>query len=81
MKPKRLFIVSAVFFLLGLGSLGAGWNGTASANVAFPVSGSSVQFSGSATGVWAVCGLLGLLLGIVSLVVALISIFTAPAAK
>lgn len=73
MKSNRLFIVSAVLLLLGFGSLGKGWNGTASVNVAFPVSGCSVQFCGSASGGWALGGLLGLTLGIIFLIVASIS--------
>jgi hypothetical protein len=81
MKSSRLLIVSAVLFLLGFGSLGVGWNGTASVNVAFPVSGCSVHFCGSASGGWALGGLLGLTLGILFLIVALIGMILARTGK
>jgi len=81
MKSSRLFIGSAVLFLLGLGSLRIGWNGSAGVNVAFPVRGCSVHFCGSASGGWALGGLLGLTLGILFLIVALISVLLSRAEK
>ena len=72
MNPKHWFIVAAFSFLLGFISLGLGWHGNASVNVAYPIAGTSVQFCGSASGGFALMGILGLLLGMLALLVAFI---------
>jgi hypothetical protein len=72
MKSKHALIVTVFFFLLGFVSLGLGWHGNASINMAYPIAGTSVQFCGSASSGFALIGILGLLLGILALLVALI---------
>ncbi len=74
MKPKLFFLASAAIFALGLVSPGAAWKGTASVTVASPLSSSSLQFCGSASGGWALAGISGVLLGILLSVVALVSL-------
>lgn len=73
MKSKNVLIAAAFFFLLGFVSLWWGWHGNASVNVAYPLAGTSVQFCGSASGGFALTGILGLLLGILALLVTIIS--------
>jgi hypothetical protein len=75
MKAKVLFLLSGLFLVLGLACIIGNWHGTAGASLALPLSGSSVQLSGSATGGWAVLGLSGLVMGILLFVVALIVAF------
>lgn len=72
MKAKRLLILAAVLFLLGFVSVCSGWHGNAGVNVAYPIAGTSVQFCGSASGGFALAGILGMFFGIVVLLVALI---------
>lgn len=72
MKSKRLLIAGVVFFLMGLGSLWLGWNGSAGVNVSYPIAGTSVQLSGSAKGASALLGLMGLIFGMVVLLVAIV---------
>jgi hypothetical protein len=76
MKSKILFIFSLLSFFLGLGVLIAIWNGKASVNVAWPISGSEVQLSGGATGWRAMAGLGGLLLGPILFLWGLVSLAT-----
>ena len=73
MKSKNVLIVAVFFFLLGFVSLWWGWHGNASVNVAYPITGTSVQFCGSASGAFALTGILGFLLGILALLVAIIT--------
>jgi hypothetical protein len=81
MKPKHAFIVAAFFFLLGFISLGLGWHGNASVNVAYPIAGTSVQFCGSASSGFALTGILGLVLGVLALLVALVGMILSRASK
>lgn len=74
MKSKILFVCSLISFFLGLGVLIAIWNGKASVNLAWPMSGSEVQLSGGATGWRAMAGLGGLLLGPILFVWGLVSL-------
>lgn len=78
MKPKILLSCALIAFFLGLGLLIAGWNGTASVNLAWPISSSLVKLSGSAAGWRPMAGIAGLLLAIVLFLWALISLVTRP---
>lgn len=77
MKSRRYVILSAVCFAVGFISLGAGWHGSAGFNAGDSLAANSVTFSGSATGIWAILGVVGLLAGIVFLAVALIIVLLA----
>ena len=73
MRVKIFLLFSGLFLFLGLACLITKWQGTASASLALPLSGSSVQLSGAASGGWAVLGLLGLVLGLLMLLLALLT--------
>ncbi|HEV2491751.1 MAG TPA: hypothetical protein VG204_01620 [Terriglobia bacterium] len=81
MKSSLLFLAAAAVFLLGLVSLGIGWKGTASVTVASPLSASSLQFCGSASGGWALAGISGIVLGTLLAAVALVSSIVRRAAQ
>lgn len=78
MKPKILFIAALLCFFLGLVLLVAGWNGNSSVTATWPISGSVVKLSGSATGWRAMAGLAGLILALVLFLWGLISLVTRP---
>ena len=77
MKSKILFSLSLIAFFLGLGLLVAAWHGNSSITV-WPISGSVVQLSGSATGWRAMAGLVSLLLSLALFLWGLVSLVTAP---
>lgn len=77
MKSKLLLLAALLAFFLGLGVLIVSWQGNSSVSVAWPVSGSTVQVTGSAKGWHAVTGLAALLLAPVLLLWGLISLVTA----
>ena len=80
MKSKLFFFISGISLLLCFGSLALKWNGNASVNVSFPVSGTSVQFCGAAKGWTALLALLFLLAAIAFFVIAIIRwLLTEPA--
>jgi len=81
MKSKILFIASGISVLAGLGSLAAGWQGTAGMSLASPLAGSAFRFCGKATGGWAVAGISGIVLAAVLFVAALISLIARIAAR
>jgi hypothetical protein len=76
MKPKILLRCALLAFFIALGVLVAGWDGTSSISVAWPVSGSVVQLSGSAKGWHAIAGLAGFLAAVVLFLWGLISLAT-----
>lgn len=78
MKPKILFIAALLCFFLGLVLLISAWNGNSSVTAAWPISGSVVKLSGSATGWRPMAGLAGLLLAVVLFLWGLISLVTRP---
>ena len=78
MKPKILFSCALLAFFLGIGLLVAAWNGPSSVTAAWPISGSVVQLSGSATGWRAMAGLGSLLLSLALFLWGLVSLVTAP---
>ena len=78
MKSKILFSCSLLVFFLGLGLLIAAWNGNASVKAEWPITGSVVQLSGSATGWRAMAGVGSLLLAVVLFLWGLISLATRP---
>lgn len=76
MKSKLLLLAALLAFFLGLGVLIVSWQGNSSVSVAWPVSGSTVQVTGSAKGWRAVIGLAGLLLAPILFLWGLISVAT-----
>lgn len=78
MKPRILFICALLCFFLGLGLLVAGWNGNSSVTAAWPISGSVVKLSGSATGWRPMAGLAGLFLAVILFLWGLISLVARP---
>ncbi|HKU20133.1 MAG TPA: hypothetical protein VJQ50_03895 [Terriglobales bacterium] len=76
MKSKLILLAALLAFFVGLGVLIVSWQGNSSVSVAWPVSGSTVQVTGSAKGWHAVTGLAGLLLAPVLLLWGLMSLAT-----
>jgi hypothetical protein len=76
MRCKILFLSAAVALLLGFVCLAAKWHGDASVNVGWPGSVNTVKFCGTATGGFALIGFLGLLLGIILFLAAVIDWIT-----
>lgn len=73
MSLRRTFLLCAVFLILGFGLLATGWHGSAGFSGMLPISESSVQLNGQASGGWAIGGLACLVLGIVLFVLSLVS--------
>ena len=71
MKSKLWFVASLLMLVLGIACIAWRWHGTASVNLAIPISAASVQFCGSATGGLAVAGLGALILAVLLFVIAL----------
>jgi TRAP-type C4-dicarboxylate transport system permease small subunit len=78
MKPKILFSGALLVFFIGLGLLVTAWSGPSSVTAAWPISGSVVKLSGSATGWRAMAGLAGFVLALVLFLWGLISLITRP---
>jgi len=76
MKSKILLRCALLVFFLALAVLIAGFQGKSSIAVAWPVSGSLVQLSGSINGWKAIAGLAGFAAAVVLFVWGLISLFT-----
>jgi hypothetical protein len=76
MKRFRWLVAALIFLLAGIVSLAQGWNGTANATMAWPASGASIGFCGSAHGWSAVIGAAGILLGVIFIIVGLVSLAT-----
>jgi hypothetical protein len=72
MNARWLTIISDCLILVGLISLGTGWDGTANLTGTFPFRASSVSFSGSASGAYALLGVPSLVIGLVLMVVSLV---------
>jgi len=72
MRSRKLFLISAVLLIVGLGSLWSKWNGSAGFNAGDSISAWSVTFNGSVHGWPALIGIVGLVAGLVLLVIALI---------
>jgi hypothetical protein len=72
MRSKILFLSAAVVLLFGFVCLVAKWHGDASVNVGWPAGVNTVKFCGTATGGFALIGFLGLLLGVILFLVAVI---------
>ena len=78
MKWKILFLCSLLAFFAGLGVLISAWKGNASVKAAWPISGSVVELSGSATGLRAMAGLGGLLLAVLLFLWGVFRLVTGP---
>jgi hypothetical protein len=72
MRSRKLFLTSAVLFVIGLGSLWSKWNGSAGINAGDSLNAWSVSFNGSVQGLPAMIGVVALFLGIVTFLIALI---------
>ena len=81
MRPKHLFIACAVVLVLAFVSFGVGWQGKAGINLSTDLSASNVQFCGAAHGGWAICGVIGLILGIILFIVAVVRLITSAMAR
>ena len=73
MRVNRLFIITAVLLVIGVGALSSGWHGDAGVNFGSPLNVNVVRVSGHAMGGRALVGLLGLILGAILLVITLIA--------
>jgi hypothetical protein len=72
MRTRKQFVASAAFLLIGLVSLWSKWNGNAGINAGYPIQQWSVTFNGSVHGWPAMIGVLAMLAGIVTFLVALV---------
>lgn len=72
MRNKKLFLASALFYLIGLTSLWSKWDGNAAINAGYPISAWAVTFNGSVHGWPAMIGVLALLVAIVTSLIALV---------
>ncbi len=81
MKSKILLRCALLTFFVGLGVLVAGFQGKSSIAVAWPVSGSVVQLSGSVNGWKAIAGLAGFAAAVVLFLWGLVSLFTRGGGK
>jgi hypothetical protein len=72
MRARRLFLASAVLLIVGLASLWSKWNGSAGIHAGWPIQQWDVSFSGSVNGWPAMIGILCLLIGLVTFLIALI---------
>jgi len=72
MGARKLFLTSALFYVIGLASLWSKWDGSAGINAGFPISAWSVTFNGSVHGWPAMIGVLALLVAIVTSLIALV---------
>ena len=66
MRNHKLFLTSALFYLLGLGSLWSKWNGNAGINAGYPISQWAVTFNGSVHGWPAMIGVVAVLAAVVA---------------
>jgi len=74
MRSRKLFWSSAVLVVIGLISLWSKWNGSAGINAGYPMDQWAVTFNGSVHGWPAMIGVVTILAGIVSFVIALIRV-------
>lgn len=72
MNLKWLTVVSDCLILIGLISLGSGWQGSATMTGAFPFHASAVQLTGGASGVHALLGVPSLLAGLIGMLISLV---------
>jgi len=73
MKSRRLFAASLLLFLIGLSVIVMKWHGSYTASLAFPLSTTSIQISGSASGALVFAGVLVLFLGFILLIGSIIA--------
>jgi len=64
MKAKRLFLISALFFVIGLVSICSKWDGSAGINAGDSIAAWAVSFNGSVHGWAALIGILSLLIAL-----------------
>ncbi len=72
MRSRKLFLSSVVLLVIGLGSLWSKWNGNAGVNAGYPISQWAVTFNGSVHGWPAMIGVVAILAGIITFVVAVV---------
>ena len=74
MRARKQFLASAVLLVIGLASLWSKWNGNAGISAGYPISRWTVSFNGSVHGWLAMVGVLALLAGIITFLIALIRV-------
>jgi len=72
MRTIILYILAVVCVVAAFVCLAIGWHGNANVSLAVPLAGTTVTFSGAATGIWAFAGICGGILAIIFLVWAVI---------
>jgi hypothetical protein len=74
MRSRKLFLASAVLLVVGLTSLWSKWNGKAGINAGYPMDQWVVSFNGSVHGWPAMIGVVTLLAGIITFLIALLRV-------
>lgn len=72
MRARKLFLSSALLLVTGVASLWSKWNGNAGIKAGYPISQWAVTFNGSVHGWPAMIGVIALLAGIITFLIALI---------
>jgi hypothetical protein len=72
MRSRKLFLASAVLLVVGLAALWSKWNGSAGIHAGYPIQQWDVSFSGSVNGWPAMIGVIALLAGVITFLVALV---------
>jgi len=65
MRSRKLFLISALFFVIGLVSIWSRWNGSAGINAGDAIDAWAVSFNGSVHGWPAMIGVLAILAALV----------------
>ncbi|HEY7617394.1 MAG TPA: hypothetical protein VH744_11370, partial [Terriglobales bacterium] len=71
MTTKLLWIATGFLLLAGLICTGMGWHGTFKVTAGAPLSNTAVEFCGSATGAWALAGIVCTISAVVLFIVSL----------
>jgi len=72
MRPRKLFLASAILLIIGLASLWIKWNGSAGINASTAVQEWAVTFNGSVHGWPAMIGVVSVIAALITFLVALI---------
>ena len=73
MRVSRLFIITAVLLMVGIGTILSGFHGNAGFNFGIPTSATSMSLSINATGLRALVGVGALVVGAILFVITLIA--------
>ena len=72
MKRQGALPVGGVLVLLGLVSIGSAWTETIGGNFGWPASAAAIKVCSSASGLWALIGLIAVATGLAILVISII---------